>query len=406
MFLTAYVILLLKGFVRLQVKGGSCERFLNLCGNHGIFIWELCPTEKGYEMNLLQRDVYRLKPLAKKCHTRIRIIQKYGLPFFINRHRKRKVFALGIFCCGFFIYVLSCFIWNIEISGNRSVSRPVLMEYLSAHAAGYGAKKDQIDCKAMAADLRAAFPDFTWVSVKMEGTGLIVEVQENTDVTLYEKRVYEDSDLLSDVDGTVVSIITRQGTPCVKEGDQVEKGTLLVSGSLPITDDGDAVIAYQYCAADADIYVRTEVPYHDDIPLEFLQSAYTGAKRYGAFFKIGGRCFGMMPGKRRHAEEDFLKKEHTLRLFDDFYLPFSVGVVTARAYKNELHSYTKEEARALAEEKLQKFLYQNEEKGVQISEKNVKIDISATSCHADGTITVIKKAGKRVRTEKTDPKQE
>lgn len=400
------MILLAKGYVRILICGGSYERFLNLCANHRILLWNLFPAEKGYEANLSVKDFYRLKPLARKCRTRIRIKGKYGLPFFLSRHRKRKVFALGICCCGVFVYLLSCFIWNIQIEGNQSVSRQVMLEYLTENQIGYGTYKNSINCKELAARLRSRFSDFAWVSVKINGTGLLINVQEGTDIRLLEGREYEDSDLVSDVNGQIVSMITRSGAPQVLEGDNISAGDLLVLGRLDITDDSGEVIDYQYCAADADIYVRTEIPYHDEFSMEYELPLYTGKKRYGGYLELFGTYLGIPVGFDSFEEFDILEKENRLHILQDFYLPVSFSAITVREYRTEIRTYTKDEAICIADTKLQKFLSQKEEKGVQIFEKNVKIDVSATSCCADGTITVVQKAGKRVSTDKIDLQQE
>ncbi len=44
-----------------------------------------------------------------------------------------------------------------------------------------GTGKGSIDCKELAARLRMEFSDFTWVSVKLKGTRLFIDVTENTD---------------------------------------------------------------------------------------------------------------------------------------------------------------------------------------------------------------------------------
>ena len=398
--------MLAKGYVRIHICGGAYERFLNLCANHQITLWEIRTVEKGYEMNLALKDFYRLKPLARKCRTRIRIRRKYGLPFFLNRHRKRKVFVLGFCCCGFFIFLLSCFIWNIQIEGNQEVTRADLMEYLTEQHADYGTWKKDLDCKQMASDIRKRFSEVTWVSVKIRGTSLIIDLQENTDTKLYEGRDYPDSDLVSEYAGEIVEMITRSGTPVVKKGDLVDAGQTLVLGRMEITDDSDEVVACKYCAADADIYIRTEIPYRDEFDRAYEKLSYTGKQRFGGYLTIFGKNFGLEPPVWFLEQYDLLEREYPFRIRDDFFLPLSFSLITANEYRRELFLYTEEEAEKLAESRLHKFLTENEEKGVQIFEKNVKITVSATSCLAEGTITVVQKAGRRVDTEYLELQQE
>ena len=43
----------------------------------------------------------------------------------------------------------------------------------------HGMRRDQVDCGYIAGKLRKEFPDITWVSAKLTGTRLMLEVKEN-----------------------------------------------------------------------------------------------------------------------------------------------------------------------------------------------------------------------------------
>lgn len=400
------IILFMKGYVKIFLWGNGCHRFFNLCVNHGMELRNMSSIQNGYQCYVALKDVYSLKPLARKCHVRFRIKEKYGFPFFIKRHRKRKVFVLGIACCVFFIYWFSVHIWNIQISGSIQISRPVFLEYLKTKGVGYGTRKKEIDCKELADEIRSRFTEFSWVSVKIKGTGMVIDVQEMTDAALYEKRTYEDSNLVSDVQGIVVKMVTRSGTPLVKVGDTIAPDQILVLGRNEITDDDGNVVNYQYCAADADIYVKTVEKYENAFPLEHNTICYTGKMRTGFYLNLGGKVFGCCPFLNQLDVYEVMQKEKQLCLWQDFYLPVSFGKIKAREYEILQSKYTENEAISLAESKLHKFLLEKEQKGVQIFEKNVKIHLSATLCLAKGTITFIEKTGNRVGTEYIDLQQE
>lgn len=108
-----------QGYVRVRLTGYAPERFLNLCSNRNILIWNLEYREEHYEFCISVRGFRQLKPLLRKTKTRLIILQRYGLPFWLHRYRKRKLFFGGIFFCGAALYVLSLFIWNIQIQGNQ-----------------------------------------------------------------------------------------------------------------------------------------------------------------------------------------------------------------------------------------------------------------------------------------------
>ena len=68
--------------------------------------------------------------------------------------------------------------------------------------------------------------------------------------------------------GNVYSIITREGTPVVHVGDEVSYGQLLVDGMISITDDSGAVTSETYVKPDADILIKTIIPYDDYVDIE------------------------------------------------------------------------------------------------------------------------------------------
>ena len=97
----------LGGYVLLRAEGGSPERFLNLCSYREIVLWDVKPAGNAYEMKMWVRDVKRLAPVLRKSGVRIRIQKRIGLPFFLHRYRKRKVFFAGLFLAPVLIGILS-----------------------------------------------------------------------------------------------------------------------------------------------------------------------------------------------------------------------------------------------------------------------------------------------------------
>ncbi len=108
-----------RGSLRIRISGFSPERFLNACMHRNIYIWNIQPVQDFYEMNISISDFRMLKPILKKTGVRAVIIKRYGFPFFLFQHRKRKVLFGGAVCAAGFIYLMSLFIWEIDITGNR-----------------------------------------------------------------------------------------------------------------------------------------------------------------------------------------------------------------------------------------------------------------------------------------------
>ena len=114
------------GYLNIQVEGYFIERFINICIGKGILLWNI-RREKSSLMyaNVSKKDFRKLKQIAKKTKSRIKIREKKGFPFILNKYRKRKLFAILLLIIIVIIFVLSKFIWNIEIVGNIWYNRIV-----------------------------------------------------------------------------------------------------------------------------------------------------------------------------------------------------------------------------------------------------------------------------------------
>lgn len=387
-----------KGSLRIRVTGGSYDRFLNLCANHGIALWNLEYHDGAYEMDISLAGFRMLRPLSKKSSSRVRILKRHGLPFFLYRYRKRKMLFAGMFFGIVLMYGLSCFLWNIDVEGNGKITDGQIYRYLESVDITNGMRLSKIDCKALAAMLRKEFDVFTWVSVKQEGTRLLVQVKENTDAkeVLAEQRDGTPSDLVADKNGTIVSMITRKGVPQAAAGDVVKKGDLLVKGVLEIVDDAGEVTGYQFCHADADIFLKTSYEYEDRIALTRKEKQYTGKKKREYYMKAGSCTFSLPHGRNTFAAFDTVTDIDQLCFFQNFYLPVSLGKKEYLEYENVTVKLDEKTAASEAEDHLYKFLTEIQEKGVQIFENNVKIGFDEKYCIAKGSVILIEKAGKSV----------
>ena len=147
----------IKGYVQIRVIGYSAERFLNACSHRGIYIWGLRPSNGVYEMYMSVDGFRKLKPIIKKTGTRVVVVRRFGLPFFLHRYRKRKLFFIGAFSSVALIYILSLFIWDIDIEGNLSQTDENILEFLQTKEVEHGMKKSSVDCDRIVKDMRKEY---------------------------------------------------------------------------------------------------------------------------------------------------------------------------------------------------------------------------------------------------------
>lgn len=141
------LIRFLKGYVRIRLSGYSPERFINLCGNHNILLWDIQNHGSFYTMSVSLKAFWQLKKITRKTGTRVVITKRCGLPFLMVKVQKRKIFLAGIVLSLLFWILMSGYVWNIRVIGNHYVTEEVLMDFLSENNIKTGMKKSSLPWK-------------------------------------------------------------------------------------------------------------------------------------------------------------------------------------------------------------------------------------------------------------------
>lgn len=389
-----------QGYVKIKLYGYAPERFLNLCSNHNILIWNLEYEDGNYIFCISIKGLKSLKPILKKTRTTFEILERYGLPFYLHRYRKRKLFAVGILMCCTLLYTMSLFVWKIEVDGNLHRTDDAIIKFLEENHVYHGMAKSKIDCEEIEELLRTGYDDIIWASVKVEGTMLMIDIQENlaTNQQLEEKETTESdgetpTDIVADKDAVIYSILTRKGVPKVEKGAEVHAGDVLVEGKIPVVNDDGETASYQYCTSDADIWGTTEYSYDDSFSMEYQDKVFTGREQKSYEVRLWKRQLLLPSFSEKFSQYDTITDEYDLKIGDTFYLPAALNQKTFREYKMVQKKYTKEEAKQEAEDKLEQFCKKLTQKGVQIIENNVMIVTDGKKCSASGSIKVIEKIG-------------
>lgn len=392
------IVRLLKGYVRIRIRSREPERFLNICAKNSLPLYQIEESGDCCELDISLSDFFRLKPICRKTHTRIHIIRKRGVPFFLLRNRKRKAFFIGVALCFGLLYLLSTRIWNIHVEGNYSYSTQSILQYLEGQDIRHGIAKRNLSCAGISAGIRENFPDMIWVSAKIRGTRLLILVQENMDSLPQQEEEEEPvpSDLVATKSGRVMRMVTRQGIPQVQVGDPCEKGQVLIRGVVDIINDSGELVRQELVPADGDVYIQTAYPYYKEFPLAYDKRVYTGKTRKSFVLQIHSlEIQAGLPGQP-FAHFDRVGKFCTLKLTENFYLPVAYGENITHEYRIVREKYSQEEAEELAKSFILRFLDEIMEKGVEILENGVKIEVTESRCISKGIIYGLEKNGNPV----------
>ena len=341
------IIRLILGYVRVEVEGYYIERFINICQNKKILIWNL-KRRKGVTLylNIGIKDFKKIKPIARKTNCKIKIQKKKGLPFILHRYKKRKIFAMFLILIATGIFISSKYIWNIDVQFEENLTIENIKEDLEETGLKTGILKSKIDTVKIINEIRLKRNDISWIGIDIKGTNAIVKiVKADEKPKLLDNSEY--CNIVATKTGIVSSIIAQNGTAMVKVGDEVHEGDVLIAGFM----EGNYT-EKRYVHSLGEVKARIFYTKSEKIYLNQEELTETGGeeKRYQIKFKNFQINFYKTLSKFKIY--DTIYEERNLKIFSNFYLPISVVEITNKEQKKENKFYSKEEAIELGKQRL------------------------------------------------------
>lgn len=333
------------GYLELKIEGYFVERFVNLCLNRNIEIWDVNRKYDGMiELKINRNDFKKIDEIVSVTKTKVTILKKVGVPHLVSLYRKRKLFVLICILCATFIYLASMRVWQIEIMGDYSIPQSEIERELNTENVKVGMLKNDLDFDTVKRNIYLRRSDILWIGFDIKGVKLSVEVLERTDPKqdlLYGKPC----DIVSNKDGIISKIFVREGTKLKSVGDVVMKGEVLVSGIVKSDYAGD-----RYVHSNAEIMLKTwytgktAVPYHKTL----VAKSGNTEKRYQ--INLGNYGINLLNSGTNFEKYDTISNVKKLTLFGKFEMPITVKEITYEEFISDDIFYSKEEALELAKE--------------------------------------------------------
>ena len=323
------------GYIRISIEGYYIERFINICRNNKIAIWNLKRDKNvKLELNVGIKDLKRVAKIVKKTKCKMRITKKKGLPFLFNRYKKRKLFFAFLIVIIIILAISSNFIWNIQIVEEDKDTMENLYQDVIDSGLTIGTMKSKINTKDIINKVRLKRDDIAWMGIELKGTNAIVKVVKAT----AKPDIIDDEDycnIVSDKQGIITKI-------------SAQNGTIAVNGWMEGKYTG-----IRYVHAKGEIQAKVWHTKSKKIPYNFTERTETG--KIENKYKIKINNFEINLSKRLSKFEiyDTIVMENKFKIFSDFYLPISLIKTTNKEVKEEQKKYEIEEAKNLGIEQLQ-----------------------------------------------------
>lgn len=205
------------GYVNISVEGYYIERFINTCLSKNILLWNVKREKTTYmQANVGIEDYKKLKQITKKTKCKMKIEGKKGLPFLMNRYRKRKIFFILLLLILICMIVTSRFVWNIEVEGLENISKEEIISNLAECGLNVGTLKSKINSQEIINKVRLKRDDIAWMNIDLSGTNVIVKIVETTEKPeIINQNEY--CNIVSNKKAQITKITATSGTILVKK---------------------------------------------------------------------------------------------------------------------------------------------------------------------------------------------
>ena len=340
-----FIIRFLFGQVNFIAKGSFPERFMNLTAQYGISLWNVKKNENTLIANCMASEYKALRQIARKTFMKLRLKRKKGLPFILNKYRKRKGLLVGFAVFLVIIYLLSLRIWVINISGLESLEKKEIQNTLIELGIEPGFKSKNINSSLVENSLMKKYNNISWVSANVIGSRLDIEIKEKIDPPEILKKD-QPCNIKASIDAYITRIEVYSGNPEIHVGDAVQKDQLLVSGILE-----DAFGNSTLCSARAKIFAKTKRTLKSHVPLVSEEKVKTGKlkrRKTLRFFGIKVPLSIFWPINGNFEKEEI---DNKLTVLDEE-LPIGIHKDLWYEYKLEKIKKDKDEVKKIAEENI------------------------------------------------------
>lgn len=354
------------GYLTVSVEGYYIERFINICKNQKVVIWNLKRKKNILLLlNIRTKDFREMCQIAKKVNCKVKILNKKGLPFLMNKYKKRKIFIVFLLIVVNCIWISSSFVWNVDIVEESGKEINNLRQDLENAGLKFGVPKSKIKSKEIINQIRLKRNDISWIGIELKGTNAIVKVAKAEE----KPEIVDNSEycnVVSNKTGVITKINVQNGMANVKKGDMIREGDILINGWMEGKYTG-----IRYVHAKGEIEAKVWHTKSKKIPYTLTQTRQTGNEENKYGIKINNFQINFSKKYSKFKIYDTIETDSKIRIFSNFYLPISIVKTTYKETEQYTKKYTPKEAINLGVEELKKELEQEIQDKEKIVNKNV-----------------------------------
>lgn len=232
------------GWVEFKGIGGFQERFISELLEKGVKLRQV-RVENGLLSGVISPLDYRTAAAAsRKYGVRIRAGRRKGLYFTALRYSRRAGLYAGLMAFFLILSIGKATVADIRITGSAPEAQ--IIQILEECGITRGAPSHGLDLSRAERRILLEVDNVAWADVSVSGSRVSVTVEQATPMPEITD-VSSPCNLVATRDAMIVSANVRMGTLVTQAGSGVQKGGLIVSGTIA---DGGEHLLYRHASAD------------------------------------------------------------------------------------------------------------------------------------------------------------
>lgn len=212
------------GSRRISADGVTAPKLATLFLKMGV----PCYQEPKGTYLIFSRDYERVRHFLTRLGTKTS--EPIGFPNVFAK-AKSHIFEIVAFILAVLInFLLSDILFDIRVSGNENVTEVEIEEALSDAGLYIGASFSRLDTSLVENETSVRLPSIGWININRRGTVAYVEIVERAVVPIVPEEDLTPSNIVAERDCVIEDIDVIAGVACVKPGDVVRRGDVLISG--------------------------------------------------------------------------------------------------------------------------------------------------------------------------------
>ncbi len=218
------------GQITIEVSSLMPEKILNILWNNEIYTCNIVKINlTTIRFTIYFKEYDQTEILIKKCKGKVRIVKTSGIIVILMKMKRQVSLIVGGIIFFMIIYILSNYIWAVDIQTQKNLSPFEVRQQLSSIGVKPGLSKSQTNVYEIERKMENLNDQIMWIRIRIEGSTLKVIIKEKVNPPVTEKILF--NQVVAKMDGEVKRVYTNSGNPAVVPGDIVKAGDKLI---LPI----------------------------------------------------------------------------------------------------------------------------------------------------------------------------